>query len=84
MSFCDPQVEGIRRTAISFEVPFCCKSFMSTNKRLHTYIKACIRMVLPVKKYYFQNRWLCVLRHNPDSPKVLRNAMIIDLAQYSK
>ena len=48
--FCDPQIEGIPKTAISIELALCCNSDFSQNTRLHFFNQVLIRIVQPVKK----------------------------------
>ena len=83
MSFCDPQIEGIRKSALSIEVPLCCNTFFS--------IKRC--SVLSSRSqseelYFHENtpskKWLfCALRDNPDIPNFPKRAIVIDISRHS-
>ena len=53
MSFCDPQIEGIPRSASIIEFPIRCNSLFAENTRLNSFILASIRNLLIVKEYYF-------------------------------
>ena len=55
MSFCDPQMEGIPKSAVKNEFPPCCKSLFSEKTRLNYFIHISNRSFLPLKKYHLEN-----------------------------
>ena len=58
--------EGIPRSAISIEFPLCCNSLFSENTKLNSFIKATMRIVLPVREPYFgKSVVLCLASQSP-------------------
>ena len=84
ISFCDPQIEGLPRSVISIEFPLLCNSLFSKNKKTQFCLLG-LNQNRPIckKSTTLKNRSFCVLRHNSHSPKILENAIIIDMSHYS-
>ena len=83
MSLCDPQIEGLPKSADSIEFPRCCNSLFSQNTRLNFSFNSQSEALNLQKNTTLKNRWFCLLRFNPHSPKFLKNAIIIDISRCS-
>ena len=81
--FCDPHLEKKPKNSSIIETPLRCNSLFSTIPILKPFIHVSIGNSPPVKSVTMKNRWYCVLRHNPFSPKNQKNSIVIDLSQYS-
>ena len=70
MSYCDPQIAGIPRSATNIEFSLYCNSIFFKNTRLIFFIEASFKIVLPVKKYHFEKSVvLCPASRCPLSKK---------------
>ena len=80
MSFCDPQIEGIPKCAISIEFPLCSNSLFSKITILKPFIQVSIRNVPPSKEYYFEHLvLLCLASQSLKS----ENAIVVDRSCFS-
>ena len=76
LPFCHPQVKGIPRSTNRIAFLLRCNSLFSKNTRLKSLIQDSIRTVILVKGYC-EKSVVCVLRHNPGSPKFLKLAIFL-------
>ena len=89
MSLCDPQIEKIPGSAISIEIPLCWNATQEYKAQFQEYKAQFIRLGLKKNHYTckksssWKSWWFCVLRHNPHSPKILKNAINFDKSHYS-
>ena len=83
MSFCDLQIEVIPQSSITIDYSLFCKPVFSQNTMVEPFIRVLTENVLPVKGYFFENRWFCVFGHNPYSPKTLKKTIVFELSRFS-
>ena len=84
MSFCDPRIEGIPRSAIIIVSPLGCNSVFPKHTRLISFLWAPIRIVLPVEEYYLKKLVVLCLESKSHSQKFLKKAITTYKSHCSK
>ena len=74
---CDPQIEGLPKSAVSVDLPLCCNSFFSKNTRLNSSTQFSLRNFDLYSSTPSKNWWLCALCSKPDGPKFPTSVIIL-------